>query len=212
MEELDNQIRHSKLVMISYGMGPAINQFFRMAFIAFGFYFYEGEIGLNTLITGFAYVIFAIWNAVNDPLAGWLTNRPFKFTKRWGRRFPWTMIAGVPWVFSYILIFMPPAVDPISGAWILFAWLVFSTCLFDTFNSIWWVNFYSLFPDKFRTSRERRIASGLITPVGIIGITLGGLVPPLLITYDVPSTFLVQAVVVSFSFCNVIAWNSWMAR
>ena len=198
MEEIDNEIKHSRLVMVSYGMGPAINQFFRMAFIAFGFYFYEGEVGLNTLITGFAYVIFAIWNAVNDPLAGWLTNRPFKFTKRWGRRFPWTMIAGVPWVFSYILIFMPPAVDPISGAWILFAWLVFSTCLFDTFNSVWWVNFYSLFPDKFRTSRERRMASGLITPIGIIGIALGGIVPPLLITYGVPSTFLVQAVVVSF--------------
>ena len=196
--EMDNEVRHSKLVMISYGMGPAINQFFRMAFIAFGFYFYEGEIGLDVWITGFAYVIFAVWNAINDPLAAWLTDHPFKFTKRWGRRFPWTMIAGVPWVFSYILVFMPPAVDPVGGAWVLFGWLVFSTCLFDTFNSVWWVNFYSLFPDKFRSNKERRIASGLATPVGIIGITLGGLVPPMLIDYGVPSTFLVQAVVIAF--------------
>ncbi|MHA1105018.1 MAG: MFS transporter, partial [Promethearchaeota archaeon] len=169
-----------------------------MAFIAFGFYFYEGEIGLNVWITGLAYIIFAIWNAVNDPLVGWLTDRPFKFTKKWGRRFPWTMIGGVPWVFSYILIFIPPAIDPKAGAWIIFAWLVFSTCLFDTFNSIWWVNFYSLFPDKFRSSKERRIASGFITPVGIIGISLGGLVPPLLIEYGIPSTFVIQAVAVTF--------------
>jgi len=198
MESNETEKMHSKWIFLSYGQGPALNQFFRMAFIAFGFYFYEGEIGLNVWITGLAYIIFAIWNAVNDPLVGWLTDRPFKFTKKWGRRFPWTMIGGVPWVFSYILIFIPPAIDPKAGAWIIFAWLVFSTCLFDTFNSIWWVNFYSLFPDKFRSSKERRIASGFITPVGIIGISLGGLVPPLLIEYGIPSTFVIQAVAVTF--------------
>ena len=197
MASTEKEFTHSKFVMASYGMGAAINQFFRMAFVAFGFYFYEGEIGLNVWITALGYIIFAIWNAVNDPLVGYLTNRPFKFTKKWGRRFPWTMIGGIPWVVTYILVFTPPAVDPVSGAWIIFGWLVFSTCLFDTFNSIWWVNFYALFPDKFRSLKERRTATGIVTPIGIVGISLGGIIPPLLITYGVPSTFIIQAGVVS---------------
>ena len=188
---------HSKGVMASYGVGPALNQFFRMAFVAFGFYFYEGEIGLNVWLAGLGYILFALWNAVNDPIVGYLTDRPFKFTQKWGRRFPWTMLGGIPWVLSYILIFIPPNVDPVSGAWIIFAWLVFSTCLFDTFNSIWWVNFYALFPDKFRSIKERRTASGIITPIGIIGITLGGLIPPLFIVYGDLQSFINQAVFVS---------------
>jgi GPH family glycoside/pentoside/hexuronide:cation symporter len=191
------EIQHSKWIMGSYGVGAAINQFFRMAFIAFGFYFYEVEIGLNVWLTTLGYILFAIWNAVNDPLIGYLTNRPFKFTKKWGRRFPWMMIGGVPWVASYILVFAPPIVDPVSSAWIIFAWLVLTTCLFDTFNSIWWVGFYSLFPDKFRSLKERRTASGIVTPIGIVGIALGGIIPPLFITYGVPSSFLIQAGVVS---------------
>lgn len=190
--------RHSKWEMASYGAGPALNQFFRMAYVTFVFYFYESEIGLDTWLTGLAYIIFAIWNAVNDPLVGYLTDRPFRFTEKWGRRFPWTMIGGIPWVFSYILIYAVPPFDPVSGAWIIFSWLIFSTCLFDTCNSIWWVNFYSVFPDKFTDLDERRTASGIITPVGIIGIVLGGILPLLLITYGRPSTFIAQAVVVSF--------------
>ncbi len=197
MKNSENEVKHSKFNMASYGIGAAINQFFRMAFIAFGFYFYEGEIGLDVWLTSLGYVIFAIWNAVNDPIVGYLTNRPFKFTKKWGRRFPWMMIGGVPWVLSYILVFTPPTVDPVSGALIIFAWLVFTTCLFDTFNSIWWVNFYSLFPDKFRSAGERRTAAAITTPIGIIGITLGGLVPPLLITYGNIQSFVIQAGVVS---------------
>jgi GPH family glycoside/pentoside/hexuronide:cation symporter len=197
MTSAEEEITHSKFIMASYGMGAAINQFFRMAFITFGFYFYEGEIGLNVWLTSLGYIIFAIWNAINDPLVGYLTNRPFKFTKKWGRRFPWTIIGGVPWAFTYVLVFTPPSVDPQTGAWIIFGWLVFTTCLFDTFNSIWWVNFYSLFPDKFRSPKERRLASGIVTPIGVVGITLGGIVPPLFITYGVPSSFIFQAGVVA---------------
>jgi GPH family glycoside/pentoside/hexuronide:cation symporter len=41
------------------------------------------------------------------------------------------------------------------------------------------------------------MATGIVTPIGIVGISLGGIVPPLLITYGVPSTFIIQAGVVS---------------
>jgi GPH family glycoside/pentoside/hexuronide:cation symporter len=196
MKKEKKQYEHSKLEMVSYGFGPALNQFFRMAYVSFAFYFYESEIGLNVWFTGLAFIIFAIWNAVNDPVVGYLTDRPFSFSKKWGVRFPWTIIGGIPWVFSYILIYLPGTV-PISGEWILFAWLIFSTCLFDTFNSIWWVNFYAVFPEKFRDLDERRMASGLITPVGVIGIVLGGILPVILISYGIPSSYVFQAIIIS---------------
>lgn len=198
MKNEEIEITHSKAHMASYGLGATINQFLNMAFVSLGFYFYEVEVGLNVWLTSLGYILFAIWNAINDPLVGYLTERPFKFTKKWGRRFPWMIIGGIPWLLSYILIFTPPDIDPKSesGALFIFIWLVASTCIFDTFQSIWWVNFYSQYPDKFRSTEERRVASGIITPIGVLGVALGGIIPPLLITYGNKQSFIIQAVIV----------------
>jgi GPH family glycoside/pentoside/hexuronide:cation symporter len=189
-------IKHSKANMASYGFAKALSQFIGLAFTAFGFYYYESEIGLNVLLVGLGYILYAIYNAVNDPLVGYLSDRPFRFTKRWGRRFPWIIFGGAGWIVSYVLIFMPPNVDPESGAWILLAWLVFASCLFDTFASIFFVNFNSLFPDKFRTIEERRTANAIATPIGLVGTALAVTLPPYFITFGDLRTYIIQAGVV----------------
>lgn len=40
-------IKHSKANMASYGFAKALSQFIGLAFTAFGFYYYESDIGLN---------------------------------------------------------------------------------------------------------------------------------------------------------------------
>jgi len=54
-----------------------------------------------------------------------------------------------------------------------------------------------LFPDKFRSVKERRTATAIQTPIGIIGIAIGALVPPLIIDDTVPGSFIVQAVLMA---------------
>ncbi|MBY9004815.1 MAG: MFS transporter [Candidatus Lokiarchaeota archaeon] len=190
---MESELTHSKLNMASYGFAKFLNEFIEMAFTAWCFYFYEQVLGLETFWVGIGYIIFALWNAVNDPLMGFLTNRPFKFTRKWGRRFPWIIIGGVPYILSYTIIFAPPGSEPL----ILFLWLIFSTCLFDTFNSIFFINYVSLFPDKFRSVKERRTATAVQTPIGIIGIALGALIPPMIIDDTAPGTFIYQAVLMA---------------
>ncbi len=193
----ETEIGHSNLNIASYGFGKFLTEFVEIAFTAWLYYFYVRTIGVDALIIGTAFVIYAIWNAVNDPLVGYLTNRPFKFTRKWGRRFPWVMLGGVIYLFSYLLVFSPslflPDVDPQSGAWIFFIWFIASTCLFDTFNSIFFVNFSALFPDKFRSVNERRKATGIQTPIGIIGVALGALLPPLIIIREEAVTFVINS-------------------
>lgn len=196
MENKESEILHSKKNMASYGFGKFFDEFLKVAFGTLVFFYYESELGLNVWITALGYVIFAIWNAFNDPFLGYLIDRPFKFTKKWGRRFPWVFIGGIPWLFSYYLVFNPPSVDPINGAWILFGWLVFTTCLFDTCASIYNVSFYSIFPDKFRSDNERRKASGISTLVGTFGVALGAIIPPLFITFGNLQSYIVSAGVV----------------
>lgn len=196
MENKELEVTHSKKNMASYGFGSLLWELLSMAFGAFVFFYYESELGLSVWLTAFGYIIFAVWNAINDPLIGYLTDRPFKFTKKWGRRFPWVLIGGIPWIICYLLLFIPPDVDPKEGAWILFAWLVISTCLYDTFGSIFNVNFYGLFPDKFRSESERRDAAGISTLVGTFGVALGAIVPPMFIVFGDRSTYAMQAGVV----------------
>ena len=196
MENETIEIKHSNKSMVSYGFGKFITEFFNMCFGAYVFFFYERVVLLNVWYTGLGYIIFAAWNAVNDPLIGYLTDRPFKFTKKWGRRLPWVIIGGVPWVLSYLLIFTPPAVNPVDGALILFLWIVVMTCLYDTFASIFQTNFYAIFPDKFREDKERRKASVLSTLIGALGTAFGAIVPMFIIVWNERDTYVIQAGVV----------------
>ncbi|TFG13628.1 MAG: MFS transporter [Promethearchaeota archaeon] len=186
------ETHHSTGTMASFSFQNFINEFLNVAFGMFVFYFYEVEIGLNVILTSIGFVIYALWNAVNDPLVGYLTDRPFKFTRKWGRRFPWIIIGSVGWILAYILIFTPPNVDPESGAWIIFIWLVVTTCTSDTLASVQSTNFLSLFPDKFR-GQERAKASGLMAIIGFIGIALGSIGPPLFIEYGNLQSYITQA-------------------
>ncbi|MHA1197171.1 MAG: MFS transporter [Promethearchaeota archaeon] len=78
------------------------------------------------------FIIYAIWNAVNDPLVGYLCDRPYFFTKKWGRRFPWIISSIFPSILCYILLYSPPIVNHAVNQIGLFLWLIFATCLFDT--------------------------------------------------------------------------------
>ena len=198
MENEIEEISHSKWNMASFGFAKFINEFFVMAFGALVFFFYERELGLDPLLTMIGYVIFAIWNAVNDPLVGYITDRPFKFTRKWGRRFPFVLFGGIPWILSYILIFTPPVVDTSgSGMWIIFVWLIFTTCLYDTFASVATLSLYSIFPDKFRSGRERRNASTISTVIAALGTALGSIIPISFYDFGDPQSYIVQAVVVA---------------
>ncbi len=198
MAKEDIEIIYSKANMASYGMGSLMREFILMGFNTFVFYYYEIEVGLNVWFIGIGFILFAIWNAINDPLLGYLTNRPFKFTKKWGRRYPWILLGGFPMGICYFLIFYPPQVDPqtIEGTWILFGWLLFVTCLFDTVHSLYFVNFQALFPDKFRSVEERRKATGFQIIIGVVGVALGAIVPPLIINFGDLTSYAIQGIVV----------------
>jgi len=187
---------HSKKTMASYSSGIMSREFVQMAFNVLVFFYYEIEIGLNIWLIGLGLIIFAIYNAINDPLVGYLTDRPFNFTKKWGRRFPWILLGGIPLGFCYFLVFIPPRVDPQEGAWILFGWLVFTTCLFDTFHSIFFVNLQGLFPDKFRSLQERRKVVIFQIVLGAIGVSLGAILPPLIYNFGDLESYIIQGIVV----------------
>jgi len=188
-----SEIQHSKKVMASYSSGFFINEFIQGVLILLLFFFYEVEIGLASWMTGLGLVIYALWDAFNDPLLGYLSDKPFKFTKKWGRRFPWIIVGFIPMLISFVLIFTPPNVNAQEQPWVIFGWLVFTLCLFDTCETLFTMNYFSLYPDKFRTNEERRKVSQISIYIGIIGVVFANLIPPIIIVYRNLGTYALMA-------------------
>ncbi len=189
---------NSTLNMVSYGFGKFVAEFFTFAFTAYCFFFYETELGLDSILVGLGFVIYALWNAVNDPLVGYLTDKSLKIFPKFGKRFAWIVIGAFPWVFIYVLIFSPPIIEGPQRNLVLFLWLTLTSCLFDTFYSLWDVHYQALFPEKFLHPHERRKAAGVGTVVGVFGIALGSMLPPLLIVSGQLESYVRQGWILAF--------------
>ncbi|MHA1764362.1 MAG: MFS transporter [Promethearchaeota archaeon] len=189
--------KNSNKTIISYCFGNSIIEVYNAMFGTYVFFFYETEIGLYVWFITIAYVIYSLWNSINDPLLGYLFDKPNPFWKRWGKRFPWMIIAAVPWVFSMYMILSPPSTNTTEDTLLLFLWMVIWTCLFDTFYSMFQNNHFSLFADKFRSDDERRKTGSLGWALGMCGTAIGGIIPPILITYGDISSYSSMALIIA---------------
>ena len=186
---IDEGLKQTTGSMISYGTSDLLWQIFNGIYGGFFFIFWEVVIGLDIWIVTLAYTIFAIWNIVNDPIFGYLADRPRKFWGKLGKRYPWYLIGGLPAILFLAVIFTPPNLDPVDAAWIYFAWILVSTCLYELFFTIANLNHTALFPDKFRLDSDRRKSGFWRMFLGIIGTAVGFIIPPILIDETNASSF-----------------------
>lgn len=185
------ELAYSSKIHASYGLGGFHDNFFTASFSITVIYFFEVELLLGSALVGLAFVIYGLWNMFNDPLAGYLSDRNYRFTKRLGRRFPWIITSAIPYAIVYFLIFLVPFNDIVAK----FIWLTFIICFFDFFYSFWFTNWISLFPDKFRSDSERKYVGAYSTLSGQIGIALGMLLPTFIIKYGDVDSYVVSAIV-----------------
>jgi GPH family glycoside/pentoside/hexuronide:cation symporter len=156
--------------------------------------FYENEVFLDAGLIFLAWVLYGIWNSINDPLGGYISDRKYGFTRRWGRRTPWIALTIGPFSLFYVLIFTPP--DPTNQV-SLFFWFLLTICLFDTFYTIWGLNVAAVLPEKFRSDLERNKMTSVKYIFSMFGLVLGLLVPPLFIDYGNRESFIIAAVVIT---------------
>jgi GPH family glycoside/pentoside/hexuronide:cation symporter len=185
-------MKYSSKIHLSYALGSFLDNFIATAFIIRVLGFYETEIFLPVALISIAYIIYGIFNAINDPIIGYFSDRNTRFTKRWGRRFPWFAAAIIPSTIIYLFIFTVPTSETLN----IFFWLLLTICLYDLFFSMWSINWLAIFPDKFRSLEERTKVGGLITLCGLIGMAFGMVLPPLFIRYGDVSSYILSALIV----------------
>lgn len=91
--------------MLAYGLGDAGTG---LAATTLGFYlfpFFTCAAGLPAFIAGSLLTVIKIWDAINDPLIGWMSDHT---QSRWGPRLPWMFAAALPLGISLAAMWWVP--------------------------------------------------------------------------------------------------------
>ncbi|MHA1197653.1 MAG: MFS transporter [Promethearchaeota archaeon] len=203
------ETRHSRWTFLSNAFGLLCSTLIG-AVQGFTMFYYETVVGLNANLVAIAMTIFLVYNGVNDPLFGFLIDRNFRFTKKWGRRFPWIVISIVPWTIAvYLLFSVPSTIDGSTNPGAAFAWLLFTLILLDTFGTLVDINYKAIQMEKFRTEYERRRFTRYYAPLDIVAIVLGMLLPPLftdMIPGDPRTSYSMMGAIIAL-FCLTSWWR-----
>ncbi|MEE8119725.1 MAG: MFS transporter, partial [Gammaproteobacteria bacterium] len=89
-------------------------------------YFYTDVMGLSLAHAGLIFLIASMWDAVTDPLMGWLVERS---RSRWGKYRPYLLFAAVPFAASFAALYYVPDLEGnMLFVWALVLHIVFRTC------------------------------------------------------------------------------------
>jgi len=135
--------------------------------------FYQDYLGLSARWISLASFIYAIWNAINDPLFGYITDST---RSRRGRRIPYMRFTAPFLALTFILVWFAPQGAKDST---LFTWMLITMLLYDTAYTIIGLVYSALLPEISESDAERnslQISSSLF---GLLGMILGFVIPDL---------------------------------
>jgi GPH family glycoside/pentoside/hexuronide:cation symporter len=119
-------------------------------------------------------VLYGVWNAVNDPWAGQLSDRT---RTRWGRRRPWIAALTAPLALCFVLLWTPPGWEGLP----LFWYFLLVVLVFDTLWTFVVMNWTALFPEMYPDNDERAEVSGWRQLFSIVGLILGIALTPVVV-------------------------------
>ncbi|MHB8947429.1 MAG: MFS transporter, partial [Bacillota bacterium] len=144
---------------------------------AFLLFFYVDQLKMPPSLYGTGMVIYAIWNAINDPLAGQISDNT---RTRWGRRIPYIRWLMAPLAVAFVLIWKPPFASAVGHETGMFAYFLIMLFFFDGLYTFVILNWTALFPEMFPTLGERTQVSAMRQAFGIFGNIIGVSLPPML--------------------------------
>jgi GPH family glycoside/pentoside/hexuronide:cation symporter len=163
-----------------FGFSAFPDQLTYQAFTVLVFTYYFAVIGIPIFQMWMAFVAWGIWNALNDPFLGALSDRTKQKGKLGKRKF-YLIISFIPLSLMMIFLFtVPPQIE-----FIYFVVIIF---LFEFIYTVFDVNVNAIFPEMFPTEQERATTNMFIKGLTLIAVILASVVPTLIISPLVPLT------------------------
>jgi len=171
----DNKASHSSRLPLSVKLGFGIGDLGgNLFFTAMGFYsliYLTDTVGVSAALAGIAILVGKFWDAVTDPLVGFLSDRT---RSRWGRRRPYLLFGAIPLLLAMWYFFSAP--DFSSRQTAGFLWATFALCLLNTAYTVVNIPYGSLTPEITKDYQERTTLNGFRFSFAVIGTILGAAV------------------------------------
>ncbi|MBK1989386.1 MFS transporter [Sphaerospermopsis aphanizomenoides BCCUSP55] len=140
---------------LAYGagdLGPAITSNIAIFFLLV---FFTNVAGIPAGLAGSILMIGKIWDAVNDPIVGVLTDKTK--SRRWGRRLPWLLYGAIPFGAFFFLQWIVPqfSSEPSSNIWPLFWYYVAIGVMSQVFFTVVNLPYTAMTPELSQDYDER---------------------------------------------------------
>jgi GPH family glycoside/pentoside/hexuronide:cation symporter len=139
---------------MAYGagdLGPAITANIVVVFLLV---FFTNVAGLDPGLAGSILLIGKIWDAINDPMVGALSDRT---ESKWGRRLPWMFWGAIPFGIFFFLQWVVPHFSDNSSAnqWGLFWYYIIISIFSNAFYTVVNLPYTALTPELTQDYDER---------------------------------------------------------
>ena len=101
---------------LAYGLGELGTEIPSNILVFYLLFFLTNVAGLNATLAGSVLLVGKLWDAINDPMIGWLSDRT---RSPLGRRYPWMLGGAIPLGLCFCLQWFVP---PTSNQWLLFGY------------------------------------------------------------------------------------------
>ncbi|MFX1528864.1 MAG: MFS transporter [Promethearchaeota archaeon] len=144
------------------------------------FTFYYSVVGLPTDWITWAFIAWSIWNALNDPMWGIISDRT---NTKWGKRRPYIIISFIPLCLIMILLWTPIRTNQVSS----FIYFFIIIMAFDTIYTLYSINQTSLFPEMFQSLEIRTKVNNIRQIFSVLALIFAFIMPSFFISdYTLP--------------------------
>lgn len=163
----DNSNHLSFTTKLTYGVGNIAVMVAKQAPKQLSFPIYNIALGVNSAWIGTLFFMLRFWDAVTDPLIGYLSDN---CTSRWGRRKPFIVVGAILTGLFFALIWMlPRGLSPVQYmVYLTFMFILFYTAL-TIFSVPWYAMGYELTSDYDERTKLFAYPS-FFSPVAQIGV------------------------------------------
>jgi GPH family glycoside/pentoside/hexuronide:cation symporter len=135
--------------------------------------FYTLYAGLSLIEFGFLFMLYGIWNAVNDPVIGYLMD---KLKPKRGRRVPWIIYGTIPMTIGFIALWMVP----FGNKGVVFIYGFIMLFIFDTGFTIVITAWNALYTEMYEEESERASVVALKDTIAFLSSIIGVMIPSMI--------------------------------